>query len=552
MTHPIIQRELIGTLRTKRAFVLLVGAAVVFAFLVISRWPGNATVELSGAQAQEVFRLFAYGLLTVLLLLVPAFPATSIVREKKQGTLTLLLCSPMSSWSVFFGKAAGMLIFVSLLLAMSIPAAMAAYAMGGISVGSQLLPLYGILVLVLLQYTTLGLMISSQANSTEAALRMTYALVLFMAVATLGPHFFLQGKPGLSAQLADSFRCVSPIPVLMELAGHGDVGSFALATTSRTVTRFVLFAAGSTVAFVILTIMQLNSFLLDRPRPQGLVTNDRSLSQRSFRRFVFLVDPHRRKKGIRFFMNPVMVKEFRTRRFGRTHWLLRLVCVAALTSLLLTYAATTGTINWGVQMIGGIMVVLQVALIVIITPSLAANLISAERESGGWNLLMMTPLSAASILTGKLASVFLTLVLVLFATLPGYLVMIWIDPPLRWQVSQVLICLGWMTLFAILLSAAVSSLCRRAATATTISYALLGAVCVGTMLFWLGRGTTFGHATVEAALKINPMAAALTIIETPGFTTYNLVPANWWWMGCLSVVCAVILLVRTWRLTRPL
>ena len=130
--------------------------------------------------------------------------------------------------------------------------------------------------------------------------------------------------------------------------------------------------------------------------------------------------------------------------------------------------------------------------------------------------------------------------------------MIWIHPPLRWQVSQVLICLGWMTLFATLLSAAVSSLCRRAATATTIAYALLGVVCFGTMLFWLGRDTTFGHATVETALKINPMAAALTIIETPGFTNYSLVPTNWWWMGGLCVVCAVILLVRTWRLTRPL
>ena len=266
---------------------------------------------------------------------------------------------------------------------------------------------------------------------------------------------------------------------------------------------------------------------------------------------VFLVDPHRRKKGIRFFMNPVMVKEFRTRRFGRTHWLLRLVAVSAVISLLLTYAATTGTIDWGVETIGGIMVVLQVALIVVITPSLAANLISAERESGGWDLLKMTPLSAASILRGKLASVMLTLVLVLFATLPGYLVMIWIHPPLRWQVWQVLICLGWMALFAMLLSAAVSSLCRRAAPATTIAYALLGTVCVGTMLFWLGRDTTFGHATVESALKINPMAAALTIIEAPGFTTYNLVPDNWWWMGCMCLVCAVIVLVQTWRLTRP-
>ena len=74
---------------------------------------------------------------------------------------------------------------------------------------------------------------------------------------------------------------------------------------------------------------------------------------------------------------------------------------------------------------------------------------------------MMTPMSAASILLGKLLSVLLTLALIMFATLPGYLVMIWIHPPMRWQVWQVLICLSWMALFAMLLSTAVSSLCRR-------------------------------------------------------------------------------------------
>ncbi len=439
-----------------------------------------------------------------------------------------------------------------MILGLSVPAAAAAYAMGGISFLTQVLPLYGILILVLVQYTTLALMISSYVNSIDAALRMTYAAVLLMALGTLVPHYFLQGKPGFYPQLADYLRCVSPIPVLMELVGHGDVGTFGMSSASPTLKPFVIIGLVSSVIFSILTIARLSSFLLDRPRPQGIVTDERSRVQRWLRRMVFLVDPQRRKKGVRFFMNPVMVKEFRTRRFGRTHWLLRLVAVAAVVSLLLTYAATTGTIGWGVETIGGIMVVLQVALIVVITPSLAANLISAERESGGWNLLMMTPLSAARILTGKLLSVLLTLMLILFATLPGYLVMIWIHPPLRWQVWQVLICLGWMALFAMLSSAAVSSLCRRAAPATTISYGILGIVCFGTMLFWLGRDTTFGHATVESVLKINPMAAALTIIEAPGFTTYSLVPANWWWMGSLCLVSAAVVLLQTWRLTRPL
>lgn len=56
-----------------------------------------------------------------------------------------------------------------------------------------------------------------------------------------------------------------------------------------------------------------------------------------------------------------MMKEFRCRRFGRLHWLLRLVAFCAVLSLALTYATTAGTFNWGVETIGGIMVVMQVA-----------------------------------------------------------------------------------------------------------------------------------------------------------------------------------------------
>lgn len=546
----IVERELIGTLRTRRAPALLIGVAIAFSLLVVGRWPSDATVELSGVQAQEVFRLFAYGLLAILVLMVPAFPATSVVREKNQGTLDLLLNSPMPSWSIYLGKMLGILAFVTLLLTMSLPAASAAYAMGGVSWLRQILPLYGILALVLVQYTALALLVSSYATTTDSALKITYGLVLLTAVVTLGPHFFLQGQPGWMPQAAEWMRCASPVPAAMELVGHGDAGSFGR-DTPTTLARFAAFAVGSAIALAAATIMRLNSFLLDRPRPQGIVTDDRSTAQQWLRRLVFLVDPHRRKRGIGPFFNPVMVKEFRTRRFGRIHWLLRLVSLAALVSLLLTYAATTGTIDWGVETIGGIMVILQVALLLVLTPSLAANLISAERESGGWELLMMTPLPARSILLGKLLSVFLTLLLLMLATLPGYLVMIWIHPPLRWQVWQVLICLSWMAMFAMFLSAAVSSLCRRTALATTISYALLSAVCVGTMLIWLGEGTTFGHEMVESALQINPMAAALTIIEAPGFTSYRLVPSNWWWMGGMCLLCVFVMFAQTWRLTRP-
>ncbi|MGE3316409.1 MAG: ABC transporter permease [Planctomycetaceae bacterium] len=551
MNNPIIERELVRVLRTPQALMIQIGLAVAFAFLVILAWPTDGQVDLSGFRSRHVFQLFGYGLLTAQLLLVPVFPATSIVRERTQGTLALLLNSPMTSVSIYFGKLLGVLGFVGLLLMMSIPAAAACYALGGISLTGDVVALYGVLALVAVQYAALGLLVSSYASSTDAALRLTYGLVLLLAVVTIGPYLFLQGSTGPLASLATFLRSISPIPAVMEIVGHGDVGGQGLAGATGTVSRFCITSIVITIALVIANILRLNQRMLDRSRAAGVMTDDRSTGQRVARRVFFLVDPQRRKAGIGPFVNPVMVKEFRCRRFGRSHWMLRLIAACALLSLGLTYAATAGTMDWGVNTIGGIMVILQATLIILLTPSLAAGLISTERESGGWPLLQMTPLSAGAIVRGKLMSAAWTLALILCATLPGYLVMVVIQPGLTQQIFRVLICLVLTAVFSLLLSAAVSSLFYRTATATSVSYSILVGLCAGTMLIWLGRDTRFGHSTVEKVLSLNPMAAALQVIELPGFAEYRLVPANWWIIGFASLVCLVVLCARVWKLTRP-
>lgn len=552
LRNPLTERELIGLMRTRKAMLLQVAFAVAITLLVVLRWPGEARVELSGARSQQVFRLFGYGLLSLLILLGPAFPATTIVREKNRGTLALLLNSPMGRLSIYFGKLAGVLGYVLLLLITSIPAAAACYAMGGISLTGDLLTLYVILSLVAVQYTTLALLVSSYANSADSALRITYGLILVLAVVTMGPHLFLQGKSGLYPELAEWLRCLSPVPAVMELVGHGDVGAQGLVSASGVPGRYLLAASGTTALFMLGTILRLSHAMLDRSRPQGVITDQRALLGRLVRRLFFVVDPQRRKSGIGPLVNPVMVKEFRSRRFGRSHWMLRLIALCAVVSLSLCYATTMGTLDWGVETIGGIMVLLQVALVVLITPALAAGLISSERESGGWDLLRMTPLSGGTILSGKLLSVISILVLILVATLPGYLVMIWIRPETWAEISQVLISLTLMAVFALLSSAAVGSLSRRTAPATTTAYALLAGLCAGTMLIWIARDAPFGYSTVETVLTVNPLATALSLIEMPGFTQYNLVPGNWWFLGYGSAFCLVVLIFQTWRLTRPL
>jgi ABC-type transport system involved in multi-copper enzyme maturation permease subunit len=266
---------------------------------------------------------------------------------------------------------------------------------------------------------------------------------------------------------------------------------------------------------------------------------------------MFLIDPQRRKAGIPWFANPVMVKEFRSRRFGRTHWILRLIAICAVASLLLTWAAVTGVTDWGIDTIGGLMVLLQLTLLLLITPSLAAGMISGERENGGWELLRMTPLSPFKILRGKLLSVTWTLVLILLATLPGYIVMIYIEPALWLQVQVVLVCLAIAAIYALLISAAVGSLFTRTAAATTSAYFAVLVIFLGPLLIWMGRDAPFGQQVVQSALSTNTIGAALMAVNMPGFSEYELLPTSWWISGLACCLALLLISCQLWRLTRP-
>jgi ABC-type transport system involved in multi-copper enzyme maturation permease subunit len=550
--NPLIRREFFGILRSPRAFAMLLLLTVAFSLAVLMRWPSDAAVDLSGRQSLEVFRIFGYGLLAGVVFLVPAFPATSIVSEKVGGTLALLLNSPLSPLAIYFGKVSGVLLFSLLVLLSSLPASAACYAMGGIDLGSQWGLLYLVLLMLVVQYATIGMLVSSYVHSSDAGVRITYAIVLGLLFVTLIPAAFVRGTGGWGegvAAAAGSLRCFSPLPAIMQIMGHSELVSAGLKETSNT-RGFVGVTLASSAVFAALTLARLNYRIFDRSREQGVITNDRGWLARLVRRVVYIVDPQRRKSGIPWYLNPVMVKEFRCRRFGRSQWLLRLVAFCAVVSLVLTFLAATSVTSWGVDTIGGLLVLLQVVLVVVLTPSLASGLISGERGSGGWDLLRMTPLSSASIVRGKLLSVIWTLALVLMATLPGYVMMILIQPVMWLQVKLVLICLVWTAIYVLALSAAVGSLFRSTAVSTTITYVVVIGLFLAPILIWLGRDAPFGHDTVQAALLTNPVGAALSVIEAPGFENYQLLPTAWWIAATMSALMFGVLSVQVWRLTR--
>lgn len=549
--NPIITRELLEVLRSRKAVALQFGLALACMLLVLVRWPSGDIAELSGARALQVLRVYGYGLLAGILLLAPAFPATALVREKISGTLALLLNTPMPPWSIYAGKLGGVLGFTAVLLAMTLPAAAACFALGGAGVEGGITLLYCVLGVATLQISTLALLVSCRAQSTDGALRFTYAFVLAVAVLTLVPHRVLQGSDDLAALAADWLRCLSPIPPVMEALGQGDAGARGMSAGHGTIGRYFVMAGGLSLACAAATILQLRHTLLDRARSAGVMTEDRTTQGQVFRRLLFLIDPQRRSGAMSLWINPVMLKEFRSRRFGRSHWMLRLIALSAVLSLALSCLASAGSLPWGIEDIGGGLVFLQIALLIMFAPSLGAGLIAAERERGAWQLLRMTPLRPGTILRGKLMSVAWPMLLLLCATLPGYIILMTVKPSLIDQMQRVLVCLIVTAVFTVLVSATVSSLFRSTAQATTAAYLALLTICAGPLLIWLGREAPFGHAAVQAALTISPVAAALQAADTPGFGQYELLPMNWWIIGSACIALLAFLRLRIWQLWRP-
>jgi ABC-type transport system involved in multi-copper enzyme maturation permease subunit len=547
--NPVLRRELIDRLRSGKTLGSLLVVAIVTSSIVLLRWPASATVDLVSRGSAEVFQPLAWGIAAAIVMLVPAFPATSIVREKQRGTLALLLHSPIGPLSIWIGKFFGNIVLMVVLIAASIPAMAACYSMGGTSLTQHIIPLYLIFFVMAVMYTSVGLWISSYQTSPDASLRWTYAAVIGLAALSLAPNVVLTGKTSLFAQFAEYLSYLSPIPALYQLTGSNDISLQAMRSTATK--GFLVSASILSIIMALMTLYRLQPKLLDVSKSAGKVTEQRSSGIQWLRRFLFLIDPDRRTSGIPFLVNPVMVKEFRTRKFGRLHWLLRLVAVCAVISLGLTVVAASGTVSWGVERIAAVMVLLQLSLLLLLGPSLASGLISGEIESGGWQLLRVTPLSSSRILVGKLMSVVWTMLLVLMATLPGYVVMVYIQPALESQVLRVLISLGISALLVVLVTACISSLMSKTAVATATSYGVLFSLFAGTLLVWLARGKPFGKQFVETTLMFNPAAVALAEMRVSGMEDLNLIPWAWWIALAICFLATCVLSIRVWRLTCP-
>lgn len=127
------------------------------------------------------------------------------------------------------------------------------------------------------------------------------------------------------------------------------------------------------------------------------------------------------------FNNPVLVKELKLRfrsfkSFSGLMFYLAVICIFIAGFLLLATEFTgKGFFSPDMSfMMFAVLTIVQMALVLFITPSLTAGAISSEREKQTLNILLTTTQSSTQIIIGKLLSSVAFLLLMLVAGLPLY------------------------------------------------------------------------------------------------------------------------------------
>ncbi|MEK4228562.1 ABC transporter permease [Solibacillus sp. FSL H8-0538] len=222
--------------------------------------------------------------------------------------------------------------------------------------------------------------------------------------------------------------------------------------------------------------------------------------------------------------NPVLMKELKLRFRNAKSFSGIVFYLLALTVFIFAYLAiVTGFINSGFFrpsesfILFCALTVLQMGLVLFMTPALTAGAISSEREKQTLNILLTTTQTSSQIIIGKLLSSIAFLLLILFATMPLYsLVFLFggISPSQLLSVFFFFI----LTVFAIgSLGILFSTITKKTVVSMISTYGATIFLTVFTFIFFIvGATKTNGETTSLLSyfwISINPFAVVLSILS---------------------------------------
>jgi ABC-type Na+ efflux pump permease subunit len=378
-------------LRALYATLLLLALGDIFAAeLATSGW--TVPVTRVARLGERFFWTSSFIQLLAILLVTPAITAGTIADEKEQRTLENLLTTDLGNAEIALGKLAARLLLMGGVSLAGLPALTLCVWLGGVS-GENLLAVLAITAIMLLATGALSLWVSIHAGRGRDAMQVVYVIGvvigLFPPLFAFSPMPWPHGIVGSVLRHVDQWL-IGPNPVVWLIqswqTGSPDWQAWGIVVTLNGV------VSG---AFVVLAVWQIR---------RAALRQSQTFSGGSDRRLFRLVRQRIRQRGIlwkELFTDPSV------RGLGRaTRTLAAIIGWGALLWMLWALAISPNGLAATVRTPFHVFAVLVEPPLLCIgllgVVARAATCISGERERGQWDSLLVTPLSAAEIIWGKL------------------------------------------------------------------------------------------------------------------------------------------------------
>lgn len=394
LSFPLIVRELRVQSRKRATYHARLGwglgAVLVLGFLVWG-YPGQA------AHGRFIFAALHLCIGTMLFFLAPLGAADAISREKREGTLSLLRLTSLTPFQIVNGKLAAHLIRLFYFGLMMLPFLLLPMLLGGVAVQDFLLSFLILLTLVLSGIAG-GLIASALHLNFGAALASSLILSTVLAwlastavtnglfaILPLAPRFF---ELSFVARLIMGPGLIGFPLQAAEIAGILFTSRQHITVIQTTILLLPLLFATFAIIFAARKVAQYADFVGETPHQAAF--------RRRFLTPMFWRERFRQSLGRKLDRNPFIWLEYRSAWARSAHWIMVLLVLSAETLLVMT-------LPYRDEFIGAHFLMFSILLAFVTLKSCGS--FQREKESGAFELLVVSPLTERDIVFGRLRAV---------------------------------------------------------------------------------------------------------------------------------------------------
>jgi ABC-type transport system involved in multi-copper enzyme maturation permease subunit len=414
LTGPIFDKELRVSSRRRRnyfirsLYVLLLTVFVAFIWAEEVQYRGSNSLFTASRMAEAgrtIIMFIVWFQFVAAQIVAGVMLSTAISDEIYNRTLGVLMTTPISSFQIVTGKLLSRLLQTIILLAITLPLLAVIRVFGGVP--------WDYLLAGLAMTLTTALLAGSVSMFFSIFSKRAYVVIIF-TVLTFGLVFFV--LPMMWGFLHNAITGDWPGPRLtVAIFTPNPYAAMAVVTEDILSARmggsmpgysWILHCAVSLAASAVLLSL---SVLLVRKVALAQVSGQTfSLFRRRRRKITKKVSHSRRTVShiIRPVTgNPVHWKERLLPLFGKSRLLSRILFAVGMVILALTYIPVSFAENFDNQGVQFVYCFILYAIGAIFTLVLPATVITSEKESRAWPLLLQTTLTDSQIITGKVLAV---------------------------------------------------------------------------------------------------------------------------------------------------